>query len=137
MADIDVRSNQRRSPGRRMPRILLGVALLIAGIIAPAAGSVHKAGAGTLGMEHEHFSAATVVIHRGQTLRLQNDSRWVHIIGAGRGGHLESPRREPVAPLRMLEQNDSYVTGPWTKAGTYYLTCSVHPEMTVKVVVTR
>jgi plastocyanin len=35
-----------------------------------------------------------------------------------------------------METTDVYTTGAWNTAGTFYLTCSVHPEMTVKVVVT-
>jgi plastocyanin len=36
-----------------------------------------------------------------------------------------------------METNDSLTTGQWNTPGNYTLTCSVHPEMTVKVIVTE
>jgi plastocyanin len=35
-----------------------------------------------------------------------------------------------------MPSNDRYTTPPFTVPGTYYITCSMHPDMTVKVVVT-
>ena len=88
-------------------------------------------------MDHEYFATDQVTVKCGDTLSMVNDSRWVHIIGAGSGGHLDSPPRGvPVAPRTLVETNDSYTTGKWNVPGEYSLTCSVHPAMTVKVVVT-
>lgn len=130
-------TNTRRARRRRFPLVLLAAALLIAGIYVPALGAgLRKPPAGAVGMRHEHFATEVVRISRGQRLHLQNDSRWIHIIGAGRDGHLQPPGAAPVVDLRLMQQNDSYVTGPWNVPGTYYLTCSVHPEMTLKVIVT-
>ena len=36
----------------------------------------------------------------------------------------------------MAYTNGVYETPPWRVPGTFYVTCSVHPEMTLKVVVT-
>ncbi len=78
-----------------------------------------------------------ITIHRGDRLSFQNDSRWVHIIGPpGSRGLLKDPGHGAMAPpLKMLEENDVYTTPPWTTAGTFLLTCTVHPEMNAKVVV--
>ncbi|HEY7008748.1 MAG TPA: hypothetical protein VH395_07405 [Jatrophihabitantaceae bacterium] len=128
---------RRRTRSWVLPPVLLAVPLVAGGLLLPAAGRpLQKPADDVLGMRHEHFNRPEITIHRGQALRMQNDSRWIHIIGVGRGGHLQTPGTEPVQDLRLMEQNDSYVTGRWTHTGTYYLTCSVHPEMTVKVVVT-
>lgn len=127
----------RRARRRFVPPVLLAVPLVAAGLLLPAVGApLHKPAADVLGMRHEHFDRSEITLRRGQVLRLQNDSRWIHIIGAGRDGRLQTPGRAPVQDLRLMEQNATYVTGRWTRPGTYYLTCSVHPEMTVKVVVT-
>jgi plastocyanin len=88
-------------------------------------------------MDHENFATDQVTVKCGDSLSMVNDSRWVHIIGAGAGGLLTAPPKGvPVAVRTLVETNDSYTTGKWTVPGTYSLTCSVHPEMTVKVVVT-
>jgi plastocyanin len=127
----------RRSRWLPLPPVLLAVPVIVGGLLLPATGaSLRTPAADVVGMRHEHFDRSEVTIRRGQVLRLQNNSRFIHIIGAGRGGHLQAPGHEPVQDLRLMEQNDRYVTGRWTQPGTYYLTCSVHPEMTVKVVVT-
>ncbi len=121
-----------------LPRILLVVPLLAAGVWLPAAGADPKpAPSGVLGMEHEYFATDQFTVKCGDTLSMVNDSRWVHIIGAGTGGFItDAPRGVPVAPRTLVETNDSYTTGKWNVPGQYSLTCSVHPEMTVKVVVT-
>jgi len=120
------------------PRILLVVPLLVAGVYLPAAGAAPtKAPAGTLGMVHEAFASKEVNVKCGNSLTMVNDSRWVHIIGPGRNGTLTpAPAGVPVVRRQQMETNDVFTTGAWDTPGTYYLTCSVHPEMTVKVVVT-
>jgi plastocyanin len=122
-----------------LPRILLVVPLLAAGIWLPAAGPDPKpAPSGVLGMDHEYFATDAVTVKCGDSLSMVNDSRWVHIIGAGQGGLISPvPEGVPVAERTLVETNDSYTTGKWNAPGQYSLTCSVHPDMTVKVVVTN
>jgi plastocyanin len=120
-----------------VPRFLFVIPLLVAGIYLPAAGAdPAKPPTGILGMRHETFSSKEVTVACGHTLTMQNDSRWVHIIGPGRHGTLVADPGVPVPERRLTETNDVYTTGVWKSPGTFYLTCSVHPEMTVKVVVT-
>jgi plastocyanin len=121
-----------------VPRFLAAVPLLIAGIYLPAAGTAPaKAPAGTIGMVHEKFATDSVTIHCGDSVTLVNDSRFIHIIGAGRDGHVVDANGVPVKGLHGMETNAVYTTMKWNTPGTYYLTCSVHPEMTLKVVVAR
>jgi len=54
----------------------------------------------------------------------------VHIIGPGRHAILSAERGVPVDGRHLMETTDVYTTGAWNTAGTFYLTCSVHPEMT-------
>jgi plastocyanin len=121
-----------------LPRILLGVPILVAGCLTPAIGHALDGPAhGAIGMTHEGYSVKVVTIHRGDRLTFTNDSRFIHIIGAGKGGHLDPPRSEPIRSRVLVQSNQSYTTGPWNNPGTYYMTCSVHPEMTIKVVVQK
>ncbi len=120
-----------------LPRILLALPLIVAGAFLPAAGAAPaKAPAGAVGMSHEDFTTKEVRIHRGQTLTFVNDSRYMHIIGPGRDGTLAEADGEPMHRRVLMPANASYTTPPFGVTGTYYITCSMHPEMTVKVTVT-
>jgi plastocyanin len=121
-----------------LPRILIAVPLIVAGALLPAASHVTaKAPAGAVGMEHEGFTTKEVQIHRGQTLTFVNDSGYMHIIGPGRSGTLAAADGDPMQSRVLMESNASYTTPPFDVPGTYYITCSMHSEMTVKVVVTN
>lgn len=120
----------------RFPRILLCLSLIVAGVAVPAIGNNPAPPPdGTIGMIHEGFTLTEVTIHPGQTVTMVNSSRWLHIIGPGQGGTLEEAAAVPMHERALMETNDSYTTAPWPEPGTYYLTCSIHPEQTVKVVV--
>ena len=119
-------------------RILFAIALLMAGAFLPAAGSdPAKAPAGTIGMDHEVFTVKDLTVHRGETVTLVNDSRWMHIIGPGDRGSLEEADGLPMHERVLMPTNDHYTTARWDVPGTYHLTCSMHPEMNVKIVVTE
>jgi plastocyanin len=120
------------------PRILLAVPLVAAGIVVPVIGPALTPGpAGVIGMGHETFKTEEVTIRQGEALSFVNDSRFIHIIGAGRDGHLDHSDGVPLEYRRLMETNATYTSPKWTKPGTFYLTCSVHPEMTLKVIVTE
>jgi plastocyanin len=127
----------RRTIVMAFPRILLAVPLLVAGMYLPAAGAEPpKPPAGDLGMVHEAFSVKEVNVTCGKTLTMVNNSRWLHILGPGREGALIADKNVPVGTRQLVQTNGTYTTGAWNTPGTYYLTCSIHPEMNVKVVVT-
>ncbi|HEY4631837.1 MAG TPA: hypothetical protein VIG96_11065 [Blastococcus sp.] len=86
-------------------------------------------------MGHEVFSHDEVTVDCGSALTMQNDSRWVHIVGPGRDGHLAADATSPVRDRQLLATDDVFTTGVWNSPGVHYLTCAVHPEMTVKVTV--
>jgi len=113
--------------------------MLLAGIFLPAAGAEPlKPAAGVLGMTHDRFSVDKITLKCGQTLTMQNSSRWVHLIGPGKHGHFDE-NGDPGVPIfrpEQMETNNVYTTGAWTTPGTYFVTCSVHITMTVEVVVT-
>jgi plastocyanin len=123
-----------------VPRILLAVPLLVAGALLPAVtGSPAPAPTGTVGMGHEGFSVGTVQIRRGGTLTFTNDSRWLHVIGPGEDGRISSEPGTPSLGPRgafLSQSGQTYTTAKWNTPGTYRVTCSLHPEMTVTVRVT-
>jgi len=119
-----------------IPKILFLIPLVAAGVLLPAAGPAPAAPAsGALGMTHEDYARDEVDLRVGDTLTLANSSRWAHTIGPGRGGTLRDHAGEPITGATLMQTNDVYTTGRWNTPGTFYLTCSVHPDMTVKVVV--
>jgi len=124
---------------KSLPRILLIVPGLLIGLLVPAVIAAPKtAPTGAIGMIGDDFAQSAVTIHRGQRLTLVNDSHFVHVIGPGRNTHIISPERGvPMTGFHLMQTNDVLTTGRWMTIGTFYLTCSVHPGMTLKVVVIR
>jgi len=119
-----------------LPRILFAVPLVAAGALVPALGHAPTRPApGVLGMTHEGFDRKQVVVGCGQSLTMRNNSRYVHIIGPGTDGVLKQDPKGAVTRRALLETNDVLTTAAWRTPGVHYLTCAVHPEMTVKVIV--
>jgi len=120
-----------------LPRILIAVPLIAAGAFLPAVGHAPaKAPAGVIGMVQENFKTNEISVQRGASLRFVNDSRYMHIIGPGRDGTLAEAAGEPMHRRVLMPENASYTTPSFNVPGTYSFTCSMHSEMTVKVVVT-
>lgn len=88
-------------------------------------------------MGHLDYTSQTVTLHVGDTLTLANDSRWAHTVGPGKGGSVEDTEGVPLTGFTLMQTNDLFTTGRWNVPGTFYLTCSVHPDMTVTVVVAQ
>lgn len=106
-------------------------------MLLPTAGpAIKKPADGVLGMTHEGYSSGVVTVHRGQALTMQNSSRFAHTIGPGKDAHLVDAPGIPVTGMHLVQTNQIYTTGQWNTPGEYELTCSVHPEMNVKVIVT-
>ncbi len=121
----------------RAPRIFLVIPGLLAGFLIPnlLPASRHVPVA-DIGMFTADFNKEGVTLHRGEQLTLINDSNAVHVVGPGRGSKIRSPEREvPMTGFHLMQTNDSYTTGRWMTAGTFYLTCTVHLDMDLKVVV--
>lgn len=121
-----------------LPRILIAVPLILAGAFVPAAGSVsEKASAGAVGMSHEDFTTKEIRIHQGETVTFVNDSHYMHIIGPGSDGTLAEADGEPMDRRVLMPTNARYTTPRFNVPGTFYITCSMHPEMTTKIVVAQ
>ena len=123
----------------RIPRILFVVPGLLAGLLVPALQASPKSlPPGAVGMTGVDFARDVVTIHEGQRVTFFNNSNVIHTIGAGNHGKVISYQKNvPVIGFHVMQTNGVYITPPWTKPGTYFITCAVHPHMTIKIVVTR
>jgi plastocyanin len=120
-----------------IPRVLFAIPLLLAGAFLPAAGAdPAPAPPGVVGMDHEVFTVKEITVHKGEPVKMVNNSRFLHIIGPGEGGTLKEAAGNPMHERKLVQTDDAYQTAPFNDPGVYYLTCSIHPEMTVKVTVT-
>ncbi len=135
------------------PKILLAIPLLLAGTFLPAIRTpLTPLTAGVIGMSHEGYSKTVITIHTGDSITFQNNSRWIHVIGPGNDGVLAtdvtvasmsvaagqfSLANMGMKPRVMMQENETYTTAAWNVPGTYLITCTVHPEMNAKVVVTE
>jgi plastocyanin len=93
---------------------------------------------GTVHMGIASFSQPTVTIAKGSMLKLVDDGSYLHIITNGTwDGTTPKPASEPGAPaVKNIQVNGGSITiGPFNTVGTFSLYCTVHPDMTLKVVV--
>jgi hypothetical protein len=122
-----------------VPRIFFVLPGLLAGVLIPTVlAAPHKAPAGAMGMVGDDYAHPVVTVHRGERLTLVNNSDVVHVVGPGRDTHIISPvSGVPMTGFHLMETNAVFTTGRWMALGTFYLTCSVHPGMDLKVVVIR
>ena len=121
----------------RIPRILFVVPGLLAGLLVPALQASPKPlPPGAVGMTGDDFVRDVVTIHEGQRVTFFNNSNVIHLIGAGRDGTIVGDERGvPIHGFHLMPTNGVYRTPPWTKPGTFWLTCSVHPDMNLEVIV--
>ncbi len=119
------------------PRVFLIIPGLLAGFLIPnLLSSPRPVPSADVGMVTRDFAKDVVTVHRGDTLTLINDSNAVHVIGPGLDTHVASPQRgNPMTGFHLMQTDSVYTTGRWMRAGTFYLTCTVHPGMNLKVVV--
>ena len=119
------------------PRLLLVIPGLLAGFLVPNLLTTPKpVPVADVGMVTRDFSKDVVTLQRGDRLTLVNDSNAVHVIGPGTDTHVVSPERgNPMTGFRLMQTNAVYTTGRWMTVGTFYLTCTVHPGMNLKIVV--
>jgi len=122
-----------------VPRLLFVIPGLLAGLLIPAIGHASKPlPPGDDGMIADDFTRDAVTIQVGERVTMFNNSNQIHVIGPGRGGRIWGTERHvPVLGFHLMQSNGVYRTPPWTTPGTYFLTCSVHPDMTLKVIVTH
>ncbi len=120
--------------------LLLG-SLLIAAIGQPgSAATVDTSGNGIIHMRVANFEQPTMTISKGKKLELVNDDSSTHILSNGywTKGHpvVQHQASEPmVNNVEVTGVGKSVEIGPFNTAGTYYVLCTVHPGMTLTIIV--
>ena len=124
-----------------MPRTLIAAVFAVA-LLAGCAAKPDRAPdtAGTIGMNHNVFETDVREIAVGEHLTFSNaSSRALHVLVVGKDAQ---PRPQEGAPSfggasgHRSEVGDRWTTPPWTRPGTYWVTCTLHPSMNLRVLVT-
>jgi plastocyanin len=117
-------------------------ALLVGGTAQPGtAGSVSTGGSGTatVRLTFNRFAPDIVALHKGETLTFVDEGSVPHMLANSMwiADKRPSPGVETGAPaIRTVGVNDKSVTiDPFTTLGTYHIYCTVHPGMTLTVLV--
>ena len=121
----------------RLPLGLLAIGAILAALLVPGPrGTPAAAHAGVITMGHEEFGRSEVTIRTGQRLTFSNPSHWLHVLVPGKGARQSSQTGSPRLGSRnahLSQRGDRFVTGAWNVPGTYFITCQLHPEMTLEV----
>jgi len=98
--------------------------LLLSGLFLTT--SLSAAAPITVAQKGLQFSSAELSVGKGQVVVFQNDDRTAHnITVAGDGMNLNGGLQPPGAEFRV----------PFSKPGTYSVSCGIHPKMKLTVTV--
>ncbi len=119
--------------------LLLG-AVLIAAIAQPGApaSTTYTNGVPTVHMSAGGFTQPSVTIAKGAKLLLVDDVPVTHILANGSWQNgVPRPVDEPGAPKvnNVMVTGTSVEIGPFPMAGTYHIYCTLHPGMTLTIIV--
>jgi plastocyanin len=124
-------------------RTTILTALSLAGVLAGCAAQPDRSAgaAGAITMDHLVFATDVREIHVGERITFSNaSSRALHVLVPGKDAQ---PRSQQGAPTfggssgHRSEVGDRWTSPPWTTPGTYWVTCTLHPSMNLKVVVSE
>jgi plastocyanin len=124
-----------------LPRFVIAVPFVVLGAVLPGL-TDHEPlprRSNLVGMEQVEFDRDEIRINDGDQIEFVNNSNFLHVIGPGDRARIDSEADVPSFgsdDVRTMPRGDPFVTEPWTKPGTYQLTCTLHPEMNLRVVVT-
>ncbi len=123
-----------------LPRLAFAVPFVVAGAIAPSVTQQDPLPRrpNLVGMEQVEFDRDVITIRRGQQIQFVNNSNFLHVIGPGDHARVDD---DPGVPsfgpdkVRSMPRGEPFVTLAWDTPGTYDITCTLHPEMNLDVVV--
>ena len=124
-----------------MKKLLFLAFLALAFSILAACGGPSNAttSSPTVIMSGATFTTSSVTISKGSTITFTSQGGTTHILVNGMNGR---PQPESGAPDfgtsgETVAADQSWTTGPWNTAGTFHVTCTIHPStMTMTVIVT-
>ena len=90
-------------------------------------------------MNATNFAQSSITIKKGESITLINDAQDSHIIANGTWENgTAKPQNESSAPQvenLQISGSGQGTIGPFTTAGTFHFYCTVHPGMSLTVVV--
>jgi len=123
-----------------VPRFVFAVPFVVLGALVPGlTGEEPLARRPNLvGMEQVSFDRDVITIRRGQTIQFVNNSNFLHVLAPGERARVaDAPGVPSFGPddVRSMPRGDPFTVGPWEEPGSFDLTCTLHPEMNLEVVV--
>ena len=95
-------------------------------VVVLALGAVRAAAPVTVSQKGLQFSTDELTVDKGQVVVFMNDDKTAHnITVAGEGMNLNGGLQQPGADFKV----------PFTKPGTYQISCGIHPKMKMTVTV--
>lgn len=87
------------------------------------------------------FSTSSIAITKGSTITFLDDANngALHILVVGQTGQQDSEKGAADfggTAGQRVDVGNSWTTPPWSTAGTYHMTCTVHPLMNLTITVT-
>lgn len=123
--------------------LMLIAILSIAGLVAACSVTGSNGGTSTntvtVTTNSTNFTQPSVTLKKGQMLQVTNNASDMHMLSLGSWQNgVAHPEQEAGAPSvnnLQLNANSSVTIGPWNTPGTYYIYCTIHPNMMLKVIV--
>ena len=89
-------------------------------------------GTSTITMGATTFSTTSLTISAGATITFTDDPSTgsMHLLVLGTNGTVQSEAGAPDfgAAGHAVQPGQSWITPPWNSAGTYHVTCQIHPQ---------
>jgi plastocyanin len=125
-----------------VPKLVLAVPIIVLGAVVPGLTRDEPLPRrpNLVGMEQVGFDRDVVTIRQGQQLQFVNNSNFLHVLAPGHRARVTATAGAPsFGPdnVRSMPRGDPFVTKAWNTPGTYEVTCTLHPEMNLDVVVEK
>jgi plastocyanin len=118
---------------------LCGVVMAVILVACSATITAPSSAPNQVHMNATNFVQSSITINKGESITLINDAQDSHIIGNGTWENgTAKPQNEPEAPQvenLQISGSGQGAIGPFTTAGTFHFYCTVHPGMSLTVVV--
>jgi plastocyanin len=123
-----------------LSKMVLAAPLIVLGAVAPGLTRDEPLPRrpNLVGMEQVEFDRDVITIRRGQQITFVNNSNFLHVIAPGDHARVSKDAGIPsFGPdeVRSMPRGEPFVTGTWDAPGSYQLTCTLHPDMNLLVVV--